>query len=367
MSAGSVASLLKLKLVDVPWSIRVDDETIDGRLGQNKICTTKCHEKTCWSTASSIIGTCCPRGLTVYEASIGREKIKIFGVVGPSFKEKIPKHRDYKEACKGRNVSPEDVQTWIGAVKEFLDAQHTQQKEALANALEPLHDAMRLARDVSQLADRTIGEQVGATHAERFENASEAHKSLVKSANLLVDTFDLLEVYLNPEAAKFGQLRNVEIYKLLDKLCKIASNARASQARPKVVLHGNTRRSYDLYETFKLIPFCLIDNAQKYSREGTDVKVQISELQTSVHIEIESRGPLIPQTDQKKIFERRFRGEAAIQAHPSGMGVGLYVSDIVARAHNIKIQVKSIATGFQVGGIDQAVNTFSFELKHVVR
>lgn len=367
MSAGSVASLLKLKLVDVPWSIRVDEETIDGSLGQNKICKTKCHEKTCWYSASSIIGTCCPRGLTVYEASIGREKIKVFGVVGPSFKEKVPKHTDYKEACKGRNVSPEDVQTWIRAVKEFLDVQETQQKEVLANALEPLHDAMRLARDVSQLADRTIGEQEGATHAERFENASEAHKSLVKSANLLVDTFDLLEVYLNPEAAKFGQLRSVEIYKLLDKLCKIASNARASQARPKVVLHGNTRRSYDLYETFKLIPFCLIDNAQKYSREGADVKVQISELQTSVHIEIESRGPLIPQTDQKKIFERRFRGEAAIQAHPSGMGVGLYVSDIVARAHNMKIQVKSIATGFQVGGIDQAVNTFSFELKHVVR
>ena len=367
MSSGNVASLLKMRLVDVPWPIRVDDETIEGRLGQNKICTTKCHEKTCWYTASSIIGTVCPLGLTVYETSIGREKVKVIGVVGPSFKDKVPKHNEYKEACKGRSVSAEAVQSWVGEVKEFLDAIDTQQKEALAIALEPLHDAMRLARDVSQLAERTIGEQAGGTHAERFENASESHKSLVKSANLLVDTFDLLEVYLNPEAAKFGQLRSVEIYKLLDKLCKIASNARASQSRPRVVLHGNTRRSYDVYETFKLIPFCLLDNAQKYSRDGADVKVQISEQPTSVLIEIKSQGPLIPKADQKKIFERRFRGEAAVQAHPSGMGVGLYVSDIVAQAHNMKIQVTSIGTGFQVGGIDQAVNTFSFELRPLAR
>lgn len=367
MSAESVAALLKLKLIDVPWSIRVNEDAIAGRLGLNKICVSKCREKTCWSVASSIIGTCCPLGLTVYETSIGPTKIKVIGVVGPSFKDKVPKHGDYKEACKGRSVSPEEVQIWIGAVKEFLETQETQQKETLANALEPLHDAMRLARDVSQLAERTIGEQIGATHTERFDNASDAHKSLVKSANLLVDTFDLLEVYLNPEAAKFGQLRSVEIYKLLDKLCKIASNARASQSRPKVLLQGNTRRSYDLYETFKLIPFCLIDNAQKYSREGADVTVRISELPLAVLIEVESLGPLIPKAEHRKIFDRRFRSDAAIRAHPSGMGVGLYVSDIVARAHNAKIQVKSTSSGYQVGGLEQAVNTFSLELRSVIR
>lgn len=365
MSAGRVSELIKLKLVNVPWPIRVDDEAVDGRLGPNKICVTKCREKTCWSVGSSIIGTCCPLGLTVYETSIGREKIKVIGVVGPSYKDKVPKHADYKDACKGRSVSPEEVQIWIGAVKEFLEAEEVQQKETLANALEPLHDAMRLARDVSQLAEKTISEQTGATHTERFDNASEAHKSLVKSANLLVDTFDLLEVYLNPEAAKFGQLRGIEIYKLLDKLCKIASNARASQSRPKVLLQGNTRRSYDLYETFKLIPFCLIDNAQKYSREGADVTVRISEQPSSVLIEVESLGPLIPKDEYRKIFDRRFRSDAAIRAYPSGMGVGLYVSDIVAKAHNMKIQVKSIRSGYQVGGLEQAVNTFSLELKNV--
>jgi hypothetical protein len=68
--------------------------------------------------------------------------------------------------------------------------------------LEPLHDAMRLSRDVSQLADRLVNDAPGATYSERFENSPATQKALLKSAELLEDTFDLLEVYLKSSSSQ---------------------------------------------------------------------------------------------------------------------------------------------------------------------
>lgn len=360
---SALTELFKLDGVNTPWPVRIGDTTVEGRMGVNRVCQTKCTTKPCWSASSTMIGTVCHLGLTVYEAAIGPERVKVFGVVGPTFRSRIPSYRDYKESCKGRSVSPAEFQLWITSLRALSDHLSNERKQALAVALEPLHDAMRLARDVAQLAERAVNEGAGETAAERFDKASATQKSLVKSASLLVDTFDLLEVYLNPDAAKFGQLRSVEIYKLLDKLCKIASIARAAQTRPRVRLEGSTRRSVDVYESFKLIPFCLIDNAQKYSRQGSDVVVRVAEHPSSISVQVESDGPYIPESEEKAIFVRGHRGEAAIRAHPSGMGVGLYVCDIIARAHGTKIAVRSVKAGFQVGGVDQGKNFFSFELR----
>jgi hypothetical protein len=117
---------------------------------------------------------------------------------------------------------------------------------------------MLLARDVEQLAQQ---EMLAANPdaLDPFAVASANQRALVKSASLLVDTFDLLEIYLNPQAAAFGQPRTVEIYKLLDKLAKIAGLARKQEHRPAVKLQGNTRRAFDVYESFKLIPLTLIE------------------------------------------------------------------------------------------------------------
>jgi hypothetical protein len=366
MSSSVLANLLKHNSLRVPWPVHVAGLTQPGDLGINRICETKCSLRPCLQGNSTSIGTACHLGLTVYEIAIGSEKVKVFGVVGSSSKDKLPKHQDFKTACKGRSVSPADVQNWANAVRGLLKEFDDIQKNALATALEPLHDAMRLARDVSQLADGVINEGNGSSAGEKFDNATQTQKALVKSAKLLEDTFDLLEVYLNPEAARFGQLRSIEVYKLLDKLCRIASIARSSQTRPRVRLEGSTRRSYDLYETFKLIPFCLIDNAQKYSRQNAEVVVSVVEEQSGLVVSIRSEGPYIDPIEHRNIFERGYRAAAAVAAHPSGMGVGLFVSDIVARAHGTRITVTSQKLEFQIGGIEQGINTFAIRVKSVI-
>jgi len=167
--------------------------------------------------------------------------------------------------------------------------------------------------------------------------------------------------------ARFGQPRTVDIYKLLDKLAKIACLARRQEQRPAVKLQGNTRRAFDVYESFKLIPLTLIDNAQKYSRKGCQVVVQVDETPLGLQVAVISEGALLSADEQAQVFKRGFRGQAAITMHPSGMGLGLYVAQTVALAHGSTVSVASTSLGFEIASIPQARNTFSFSVKNVAR
>lgn len=357
--------LLKSNGLDIPWPALLPDGTeIEGRLGINTICKTKCTTRLCRSERSTLIGTKCHFGLTLYEGRIDDYFIRVFGVVGPQHRDDLPRHADFKQACKGRSVTAQDFASWVARLKAISTSIKQAQDKRMAEALEPLHDAMRLARDVGQLADQLLIENT-PEGPDRFNVASPTHRALIKTSSLLVDTFDLLEIYLNPDAAAFGQTRSIEIYKLLDKLTKIAGLARSQEHRPLVRLIGNTRRAYDIYESFKLIPFVLIDNAQKYSRQGGSVTVQVAESGTSIEVSVNSEGALLSPEEQQSVFERGYRGAAALKAHPSGMGLGLYIAKTVARAHGFQIRVTSIPEGFEIGGIPQARNSFSFVIRNV--
>lgn len=360
-----IQSLLKSGALHVPWPLHLSDGTIvEGRLGVNTICNTKCSSHPCWSERSTLIGTRCHLGLTVYEGRIDEQSVRVFGVVGPQHRDALPTHGHFKQACKGRSVTAQDFAAWLSRLKALSTSIKEGHAQSLAEALEPLHDAMRLARDVEQLAEQSLAE-ANPDVTVRYEAASATQLALVKTSSLLVDTFDLLEVYLNPQAATFGQTRSVEIYKLLDKLTKIAGLARRQEHRPAVRLVGNTRRAYDVYESFKLIPLALIDNAQKYSRPGGNVAVHVTEEGSSLDVSVVSEGALLSSKEQEHIFARGVRGAAAKKVHPSGMGLGLYIAQTVAHAHGSAVRVTSSPIGFEIGGIPQARNVFSFTVRSI--
>jgi PAS domain S-box-containing protein len=67
----------------------------------------------------------------------------------------------------------------------------------------------------------------------------------------------------------------------------------------------------------------LISNAVKFSPEGGLIEVNSEVTKSSVMISVKDYGIGIPQTDQKHLFERFFRGQNAI--HIQGTGLGLNI------------------------------------------
>ncbi len=359
--------LLEAGGLNVPWPVLLPNgKIVPGTMGINQICENKCKSKSCFQSRGSLIGTRCEHGLTYYEGLIDNVLIKVIGVVGPAHREFLPKHKDYKLACKGRSVTAREFSDWMQKIKDNFSILQSAQKKIMAEALEPLHDAIRLARDVQQLAEKTLSENIPSDCTDAFGSATPTLKALLKTSVLLVDTFDLLEIYLNPKAASFGQPRTVEIYKLLDKLSKIAVLARQKEKKPNVQLVGNTRKAFDVFESFKLIPITLIDNAQKYSRQGGVVIITIDEGVSSLEISITSEGAWLSPDDLDSVFTRGFRGSAAQTIYPSGMGLGLYIAQTVADAHGFKIKASSVKLGYQLDGFQQAKNIFSFTIRDVL-
>ena len=90
----------------------------------------------------------------------------------------------------------------------------------------------------------------------------------------------------------------------------------------------------------------LIDNALKHSPAGAEVKVgwEISEPESAsprVALWVEDRGPGIPASEHRKIFERFYRIGSEMRRDTQGVGIGLSIVKHIVDAHGGRVEVRS--------------------------
>jgi two-component system sensor histidine kinase SenX3 len=86
----------------------------------------------------------------------------------------------------------------------------------------------------------------------------------------------------------------------------------------------------------------LIDNAVKYSEQGSPVTVSTALLGDVVEVSVRDAGIGIPSRDLERIFERFYRVDQARSRDTGGTGLGLSIVRHVARAHGGDITVESV-------------------------
>lgn len=88
---------------------------------------------------------------------------------------------------------------------------------------------------------------------------------------------------------------------------------------------------------------CLLDNAGKYSFDGTTVLVSCGEVtrdqERFVYIAVKNEGLAIAPGEVEKCKERNWRGEWAKLTTGEGSGIGLWVVDHIMKAHGGKLEV----------------------------
>jgi two-component system, OmpR family, sensor histidine kinase KdpD len=85
-----------------------------------------------------------------------------------------------------------------------------------------------------------------------------------------------------------------------------------------------------------------LDNAAKYSFEGTAVKVSAWESHKEFMLSVHNFGPAIPINDRERIFQRFYRSEGT-QHMAAGTGIGLSTVMMAAEAHRGHVWVISNA------------------------
>ncbi|MDX1654579.1 MAG: sensor histidine kinase [Candidatus Competibacteraceae bacterium] len=78
----------------------------------------------------------------------------------------------------------------------------------------------------------------------------------------------------------------------------------------------------------------LLDNALRYSPDGTRVTVRLWRDQEGPCLEVEDSGPGIPEGERQRVFERFYRvpGSGA-----EGSGLGLAIVSMIAEGHGGRV------------------------------
>ena len=86
----------------------------------------------------------------------------------------------------------------------------------------------------------------------------------------------------------------------------------------------------------------LLENAINYSRTGGSVKITLKRRgPSSVEVAIKDKGIGIPKEHFLRLFSKFFRAKNAIQVHPDGSGLGLFISKNIIEKHGGKIRIES--------------------------
>ncbi len=111
-----------------------------------------------------------------------------------------------------------------------------------------------------------------------------------------------------------------------------------NQATVSVEREGNTVLQGDRLHMLSVV-FNLVDNALKYGKPNTAVRIGLKETEEGVELSVADNGVGIAPEYRDKVFEKFFRVPAGDRHNTKGYGLGLsYVAHVISRHHgNIKI------------------------------
>ncbi|MDN3588803.1 PAS domain-containing protein [Pedobacter aquatilis] len=173
--------------------------------------------------------------------------------------------------------------------------------------------------------------------------ASEKYNSTLDKVATYVDRLNnLISELLDVSRIQTG---NIELHKAsidFDKLVHEAiEGIRATSIEHEIVVTGKTGTTImgDESHIIQVINN-LLSNAIKYAPEVKKVEVHIAKLSEYVKFSVRDFGVGISPADQKKVFDRFFRG-GELQKRFPGMGIGLYICDQIIKNHGGTLWVES--------------------------
>ncbi len=87
----------------------------------------------------------------------------------------------------------------------------------------------------------------------------------------------------------------------------------------------------------------LLDNAIKYSKNGTAIQITSEKKDNSVVVSVTDEGIGIKESDQKHIFDRFYRADTSrSKVQTNGYGLGLSIAKKIVELHKGSLQVKSV-------------------------
>lgn len=120
------------------------------------------------------------------------------------------------------------------------------------------------------------------------------------------------------------------------------------QKYPNHKFTTNTKKDAEIYadiEKLQQILINIIENACKYSEEGTEIKIITSTDDKNVYIKVQDQGIGIDEEYAEKIFAKFSRIDNPLTRKTQGSGLGLFITKSLTEKMNGKISFKNLEKG----------------------
>lgn len=201
--------------------------------------------------------------------------------------------------------------------------------EFISVAAHELKSPLTSIRMAAQMAAKRLGEGDPIMHTLMGQVVAQAGR-MNRLVVALLDSsrVDLGRLQIEPVQADVGAM-----------VSEVVENTRQTSDR-EITLESDDRVIAEVDPLrFEQVTMNLLDNAVKYSPNGTPVEVTLTCEVDRFVLVVRDYGPAIPTALRERVFERYFQGHADNQR--SGLGLGLYITREIAAAHGGGLTVES--------------------------
>lgn len=170
---------------------------------------------------------------------------------------------------------------------------------------------------------------IGKMTKKQDEYLDQIYQINERMIKLVFDMLSVLRLESEEAVVKKETVPVSDLYEELNITMGPAAKSREVILRNRVKNHKAVVVETDL-TMLRSILECFISNAINYSMPSQEITLDLKEESTGVVFSVQDSGIGIPKEEQKRIFERFYRGSNAKIFKPEGTGLGLYVASMLA-------------------------------------
>ncbi len=200
----------------------------------------------------------------------------------------------------------------------------------VSNALnDTLHDVKKLNGYMLDIIGNLNLEEYDEDLRDKFETIKQWNY-LMKSRLSLYD--------LSQSSFLLDQGRKVEkdVFRLFDAIKRSFESIQNDTGGViRIKSNGRIDAVVEVYNSFQLLPFVLLDNAIKYAPKNCTIDIVFDLKKEYLEVRISSMGPKPNPEDNGRLEERGYRSQSNLIQKTHGSGLGLSIADEICRKNDI--------------------------------
>lgn len=206
------------------------------------------------------------------------------------------------------------------------------------------HELRTPLNSVMGFSDTLLNGYVGEVNDKQKEHLQHILDSSTHLAELVEDLVNLTQIDTNKLKL---DLQPVDLSELTE-FCVNSLRDSAQEKSIELAYINNPVRDVVKADTTRVrqILLNLISNAIKFSPSNGNVKVELSQADKTVIVEVSDTGPGVDEQYRERIFEKFYQVHSSLGGKSTGSGLGLYISRQLARLHggNVELVTSSHCT-----------------------